>query len=171
MMLMYKLGLSQSLHDIKYYAEVEDRKISLHDITNQREVASMSFSKSRFNIKEEWEILSFKPTVKDSLNALLTEFEKTAKPKSIVYFADRRKDYSKEFIDNGFCVDKVIGPQCWWVNKKMQRYHDKHFKKSIASEVLGEKFTNSDEQLSKLKSMRWMRIYDCGMLKLVKHLA
>ena len=165
----YAFGLASSIHDFQYQISIEKRKIVLYDKHTKATIAALSFSKSRFNIKEQWEILSFESIAKDSFAILLNVFEKTFNPQSIVFFIDRRWDNGNEYLKNGFVLNDILPPQCWWFNKaKLHRYHERFFKNIIAPGVLNEKFTGLDEQISKLNALGWMRIYDCGMLKFVK---
>ena len=147
---------------------------SLCLIKSNEVVAELVFSKSRFNIKEEWEFISYETKkgiiVDDGLKILTDSFIQEFKPKSIVTFIDRSYSIEEEFLKVGFKIVNVLKPTCWWIFKKdfSFKYHNLEFKKNIASTILNEEFKNTPQQIQKLIESNWIRIYDCGYIKMIK---
>lgn len=152
---------------------VEGQKISIVERQTNSNLMSVLFSHSRLNIKEEWEIADMHEalfiTVEGGLERIISEFEKQFHPKSVTVFVDRRWSNGSEYEACGFKTVKKLKPQCWWFDiHDIHRHHEREFVEKIANEILNEKFTHSRKQMDKLKQLGWMRIYDCGKLKMVK---
>lgn len=143
---------------------------------NDEIVASLHFCKSRLNINEEWEFMSYETkngiVVDNGLKRLTNEFEKIYDPSSIVSFIDRSYSNEQDFLNAGFVRDSICKPRLWWYNKRnlIEKYHNAQFKKDIAPMILGETFVNSQNQIERLVKGYWLRLYDCGLTKVVKRI-
>lgn len=159
-------------HDLEVV--FSNQTIHLRDPKLDCILASIAVSRSRLNIKEDQEILEYSESkdciVDNGFERLLEEFEKKFFPRSIAMFVDLRWDDGKRFANCGFTIQKKLKPTCWWFNKSrlIERIHHAEFKKTIAPILLKEEFTGSINQISQLKKKGWMRVYDCGQLKLTK---
>lgn len=108
--------------------------------------------------------------VSNAVQVMVAELEKHTKPSSMTAFVDCRWSNGCEFTSAGFKAESVLQPQLWWFKRgEMLRHSAEQFSESIAPLELGEEFTSSCEQVNYLLANGWMRIYDCGKLKLEKH--
>lgn len=136
-------------------------------------VSLMSFSKCRFDKTHEWELTRFCSKlgyhVVGGAGRLLKQFEKTAHPKSIVTYADRRWSVGKLYNALGFEHVGNSKTNYWYFNDyrnpvlKSRMLFQKHKLKS--------KLTVFDESKSEYENMRangWHRIFDCGNMVFVK---
>ena len=136
-------------------------------------ISLMTFGKSRFSKKYEWELIRFCNKtgyhVPGSAGKLLKFFEKTMKPKSIVSYADRRWSVGKLYYSLGFNLDHTSNPNYWYFkpNKPYVIYNRIGFQKHKLPKLLKE----YDPKLSETKNMEnngYMRLWDCGNLVFVK---
>ena len=108
---------------------------------NDELVAIMSFGKSRFSNKYEWEMLRFCTKlnyhIPGGAGKLLKHFERTHKPKSLVSYADRRWSNGNMYKQLGFTLDHVSAPDYWYFNSysnmilKSRMQFQKHMLKNI----------------------------------------
>ena len=79
----------------------------------------MTFGKSRFNKKFEWELLRFCNKlgyhVPGAAGKLLKHFERNWNPKSLISYADRRWSRGKLYEALGFKIDHVSRPDYWYL--------------------------------------------------------
>lgn len=133
-------------------------------------VSLMTFGKTRFSKKYEWEMLRFCNKlgyhVPGAASKLLKYFEKTYQPKSLVSYADRRWSQGKLYKALGFQLDHVSKPDYWYFKNGILESRIKYQKHKLKN--LLEKF---DENLSEVQNMianGYSRIFDCGNLVFVK---
>ena len=156
---------------------IETHKNNIDLIYQNNCVAKLVFSKSRMNIHEEWEIQNYCTAdgiiVDNGLNYAINEFEKQFKPKSIVTFIDRRWNNENDFANCGFFKQSFLSPQLWWFNTRLcERIISQTFEKTIAYELLNCKLSyNNNQHIQILNKNGWMRIYDCGKIKMTKYLS
>lgn len=166
-----KLKLAKKIDSQHCCIKEDENRLVLLENRSNIEVASLKFSKMKSS-KDQWQVC-YQTTdfidVEDGLEALLQKFEEKYKPKSIAAFIDRRLDDGKDFMNAGFMLERKIKPCCQWFNsRQLIRHSESHFKKKIARILLHEKFKKTKQQIYALNKLGWMRIYDCGFLKLVK---
>ena len=135
------LGVSSHVNADECDVKVDGQCVSLVEKHTEQVIAYAVFSKSRFNIEEEWEMTSY--VVKDfmivdnGLKRILDAFAETFAPSSITAFIDRRWNDGAEYENCGFKLVKTLDPQCWWFNKTtLHRYHENDFKRNIAHDLL-----------------------------------
>ena len=141
-------------------------KVSLGLYDGEDLVALMTFGKSRFSKKHEWELLRFCCKlgyhVPGGAGKLLKHFEKTCAPKSLVSYADRRWSRGGLYEALRFSKTGVSKPNYWYFKgrKLMSRIN---FQKHKLKKILP-KF---DENLSEKQNMAengYNTVYDCGNL-------
>ena len=83
----------------------------------------MTFSKSRFSKKYEWEMVRFcnklNYHIPGAASRLLKYFEKNWKPHSIVSYADRRWSTGNLYNALGFSLDHISPPNYWYFKTNM----------------------------------------------------
>ena len=137
---------------------------------NNELISLMTFGKSRFNKKYEYELLRFCNKlgyhIPGAASKLLKYFERMYNPKSLISYADRCWSKGNMYEKLGFNLLGKSKPNYWyWKNniKESRLKYQKHKLKDIL-----EKF---DENLSESENMKlngYNRIYDCGNLVYVK---
>ena len=82
----------------------------------------MTFGRSRFSKKYEWEMLRFCVKtgyhIPGGAGKLLKHFERTYRPKSLVSYADRRWSQGGLYEKLGFTLDHASRPDYWYWNYK-----------------------------------------------------
>lgn len=136
-------------------------------------IALMTFGKTRYNRKYEWELLRFSTElgyhIPGAASRLLKYFEKNYHPKSLISYADRRWSQGKLYTALGFKLDHISPPNYWYLNTQddFKRYNRVNFQKHKLKSIL----QNFNESLSEVNNMRnngYTRIFDCGNLVFVK---
>ena len=136
-------------------------------------ISLMTFGKSRFNKKAEWELLRFCNKlgyhIPGGAGKLLAHFERNWNPLSLISYADRRWSRGKLYETLGFKLDHISGPDYWYLkpNNTTILYRREKFQKRKLKAQL-EIF---DESLSEVENMRnngYTRIFDCGNLVFMK---
>ena len=84
----------------------------------------MTFGKSRFNKKYEWELLRFCNKlgyhIPGAAGKLLKYFERNYHPKSIISYADRRWSQGKLYKALNFQLDHSSAPNYWYFKSYTQ---------------------------------------------------
>lgn len=124
-------------------------------------VAVMTFTKSRFNSKFDWELSRFAClrdlTIVGGFSKLLNHFRQSYHG-SIVSYADRRLSYGDVYQKNGFNLIRVNKPSYYYVDKNcLGRYHRMNFQKKLIG-------AESCSEYEKAREMGYERIWDCGTL-------
>lgn len=141
---------------INYALKFEDRIVAL-----------MTFSKSRYSKKHDWELVRFCPLIDTNVvggfSKLLSHFRKNHKG-SIVSYADRSRSLGNVYEKNGFTLTRTNPPSYWYVNFKVaeKRLHRTNFMKS--------KITSKGDLRTEAEIMvdlGYDRIWDCGTLTFV----
>lgn len=132
-------------------------------------ISVMTFGKSRFNKKYEWELLRFcnklNYHVPGGASKLLRFFERTYCPTSLVSYADRRWSIGKLYAALGFNLDHKSAPNYWYFksfkNPKLESriQFQKHKLKNILP-----KFDESRSEFENMSDNGFYRIFDCGNL-------
>lgn len=133
----------------------------------------MTFGKCRFNKKYEWELLRFCNKlgyhIPGGASKLLTYFERTYKPKSLISYADRRWSRGVLYEKLGFTLDHISSPNYWYFNDYATMELKSHvcFYKHKLSNIL-EKYNANMSEVDNMKMNGYKRIFDCGNLVFVK---
>jgi len=140
--------------------------ISLGLFYNDELVSIMTFGKSRFNKKYEYEILRFSnklyTQVIGGAGKIFSYFIKSYNPKSIVSYADRRYSVGKMYSAIGFTIDNMSKPNYFYFKPgEIDLYNRITFQKHKLSnklEIFDEKLTESQNMFNN----GFRRIWDCG---------
>lgn len=150
-------------------------KVNLGLFYQDELVSLMTFSKPRFSKQYDWELVRFCNKlgyhIPGAAGKLLSYFEKSYSPKSLVSYADRRWSYSKKNVYQtlGFTLSHVSAPNYWYFKGIEFSSRIKYQKHKLAA--LLETF---DPELSEIQNMMangYNRIFDCGNLVYIKHYA
>ena len=135
-------------------------------------VSVMTFGKTRFSKKYEWEMLRFCSKlnyhVVGAAGKLLSYFEKTYRPKSLVSYADRRWSQGKVYKALGFTLDHISAPNYWYFKSNSLILESRvKFQKHRQKKLL-ENFDPSKTEVENMKANKYFRIFDCGNLVFTK---
>lgn len=146
--------------------------IALGLFHNSQLVSLMTFGKTRFSKKYEWEMLRFCSKlgchVPGAASKLLKYFEKTYQPKSLVSYADRRWSQGKLYKALGFTLDHISPPNYWYfkantLNLESRIKYQKHqLKKKL------QVFDPLKTEVENMSDNNFYRIFDCGNLVFTK---
>ena len=136
-------------------------------------VSLMTFSKPRFNRDYEWELVRFcnrlNHHVLGGASKLLTHFERTYRPRTIVSYADRRWSMNSDDVlyrKLGFSLKSISQPNYWYV-KDGDVFNRVMFQKHKLKGLL-DKFDESKSEWQNMQNNGYDRIFDCGNLVFVK---
>lgn len=135
-------------------------------------VCLMTFGKSRYDRKYEYELLRYccklRYNVVGGEAKLLKHFEKAYKPKSLITYCDRRYSQGEYWKDLGFKLSKITKPNYFYVDSAHKiRFSRMLFRKHL----LKNKLKLFNPELSEYQNMRnngYETIYDCGLFVFVK---
>ena len=135
-------------------------------------VSLMTFGKSRFSKKYEWEMLRFCNKmgchVPGAASRLLKRFEELHHPKSLVSYADRRWSTGKLYRTLGFDLVSKSRPNYWYFKgsegKLMSRMK---FQKHRLAKILKD-FDPGKSEVENMRNNGYFRIFDCGNLVFAK---
>jgi hypothetical protein len=128
-------------------------------------VAVMTFGKSRFNKKYEYELLRYaselETVVVGGASKLFKYFLKTYSPSSVITYCDLRWNTGNMYNKLGFKYEKETGPNYWYTkyyNTFESRIHyQKHKLKNILSV-----YNESLSEWENMKNNGYDRFWDCG---------
>ena len=136
-------------------------------------ISLMTFGKSRFNKKYEWELLRFCNKlgyhIPGGASRLLKHFERNQKPKSLISYADRRWSQGKLYEALGFQLDHISEPDYWYFNSYEQPILEsrvKYQKHKLKNILISFDELKTEEQ--NMKSNGFHRVFDCGNLVFTK---
>jgi very-short-patch-repair endonuclease len=129
-------------------------------------VAVMTFGKSRFNKKYEWELLRYSSACNCSVvggaGKLISYFKKSYTPRNVISFADRRWSLGKLYKKLGFDFLHDSAPNFWYWKKNGLHLESRiKYQKYKLKDLL----KNYDESMSASTNMfsnGFRRIWDCG---------
>ena len=135
-------------------------------------VSLMTFSKTRFNKKYEWELVRFCNKlgyhIPGSAGKLLKYFEKYYQPKSLISYADRRWSQGALYNKLGFQLDHISYPNYWYFKTRFLLESRIKYQKYKLSKILTS-FDPCKTETENMKANGYNRIFDCGNLVYVKH--
>ena len=155
----------------KYHLQGQCKSsINLGLFYKNRLVSVMTFSKSRYNKKIDWELLRyasiFSFNVIGGASKLLKHFEKHNSG-SIISYADKRWGDGNLYRELGFKEMNDSSPSYFYI-KGTKRYNRIMFQKHKLKNLLD----NFDETLSEYENMSnhgFMRVWDCGNKVFIKN--
>lgn len=142
-------------------------KIGLYE--NDKLLSIMTFGKSRFDKKVEWEIIRYcnllNVSVIGGASKLLNYFIKTYNPNSIISYSDRRYFDGLVYNTIGFKFINNTSPNYFYINKNYKTLYSRMmFQKHKLSKLL-ENFDPSLSEWQNMKNHGFDRIWDCGHSK------
>lgn len=159
--------------EINHLAGHAPAKLHVGLIHKNAIVAIGSFGKPRYKTSEEWELIRFCSlcgvTVVGGFDKILSFFEKSVVPKSIVSYIDLRYFDGHGYINNGFSQERITTPNYFYFhpNKTTGLFSRIAFQRH----KLAGKLKVFDPTLSEAENMYlngYLKIYDAGNLKMVK---
>lgn len=133
-------------------------------------VAAMSFGKSRFDKKTEWELLRFavktNTIVIGGASKLFTWFLRTVSPSSVVSYANRMYSSGALYRSLGMRLKHISRPGYKYTKDFTTCYDRQHFQKHKLAKLL----PIFDQNLSEADNMKingYTRIWDCGQFAFV----
>ena len=134
-------------------------------------ISLMTFGKTRFSKKYEWELLRFCSKLNwhviGAASKLLKHFEKEYSPKSLVSYADRRWSQGKVYKAIGFNLEHASLPNYWYWKDASQIYSRVKFQKHTLERQL-ETYDPNLTEVQNMKNNHYSRIFDCGNLVFAK---
>jgi very-short-patch-repair endonuclease len=134
-------------------------------VYNDKIIAAMSFGKSRFNKKFEWEILRYSSELNTNVvggaSKLFAHFIKTHNPNSVITYADRRWGEGKFYENLGFTFSHSSSPNYFYTKNHRSVYSRHEFQKHKLKDKL-EVFDPNLTEWQNMSTNGWDRIWDCG---------
>jgi hypothetical protein len=128
-------------------------------------VSVLTFGKSRYNKKYEWEILRFcnalNTNVVGGFSKMLKFFTENYKPKSIITYADARFSDGGLYRKNGFTEMAFSKPNYFYT----QKYDGLESRVKYQKHKLKDKLESFDPELTEWENMQmngFDRVWDCG---------
>jgi len=139
---------------------------------NDTLVSIMSFSKSRYNSKYEYELIRFcnllYTNIPGAASKLLTYFERNYNPKSIISYANRRWSQGNVYEKLGFIFSHYTNPNYFYFRNSEKIESRQKFQKHKLKNIL----LNFDETKSESENMLsngYNKIYDSGNKAYIKY--
>jgi len=133
-------------------------------------VAVMTFGKSRFNKKAQYELIRYanilNTNVVGGASRLLKEFERRYQPTSLISYSDRRYNLGNLYIKLGFNHVNTNGPGYWYTDFKSIVSRLRYQKHKLSKE-----FTQVENSLSTreiISKNGFFKIYDSGQDVFIK---
>jgi len=138
---------------------------------NDELVAAMSFCKSRYNKKYDWELLRYSNTLYTNVvggaSKLLKHFEKTHNPSSIISYCDLRWNTGTVYEKIGFTKISQSNPNYWYIKNGKNSESRIKYQKHKLSTILNS-FDPMMTEWDNMKENGYDRIWDCGNFVFVK---
>jgi len=129
-------------------------------------VSLMTFGKTRFSKKYEYEMIRFCNkkfiSVVGSASKLYKYFINNYKPKNIVSYADRRYSNGNLYKQLGFEFSHFSNPNYWYCNNSSYNLYSRiKFQKHKLHNLL-ENFDVNKSEVKNMTDNHYRRIFDCG---------
>ncbi len=129
-------------------------------------VSLMTFGKSRYDKKVEWEMLRFcnklNTSVTGGASKLFKYFNNQFSPKTLVTYADKRYSSGRLYDTLGFKFSHDSKPSYFYFNKnELKLFSRLTFQKHKLSKLLNDFRSNLTER-ENMKNNGYYRIWDCG---------
>lgn len=127
---------------------------------------SMTFGKSRYNTKYEWELIRMttasNTVVRGGASKLFKHFINTYNPQSIITYADLRFSEGSVYPTMGFTFLRYTEPNYWYFHPQDLRLQSRvKYQKHKLSELLSN-FDETKTEWDNMKLNGFDRIWDCG---------
>lgn len=137
-------------------------------------VSIITFKKSRYDKKFEWEITRFSSElgirVVGGFSKMLKYFINNYDPNNIMTYADRSISVGNVYLKNGFTLLDVTKPNYFYIHpNKFNIFHREQFQKHKLEKLL-EVFDKEKTEVENMKLNGYSRIWDCGNYKFVLNL-
>ena len=139
-------------------------------VHNDSVVAAMTFGRSRYNKKYQWEIYRFCTKLNTSIpgaaSKLFKYFIKLKSPNSIITYCDRRYSVGNLYSTLGFSELPPSPPNYFYFLKKSAL--NLHSRMQFQKHLLKKTLQKYDDSVSEWKNMQlngYDRIWDCGNLR------
>jgi len=146
-------------------------KIKLGLFYNNELVSVMTFDKSRYNKKYEYELLRFASLKNYSIiggaSKLLKYFERKYNPKSLISYANRRWSKGNLYEKLGFVFSRNTSPNYFYY-KGRTLYSRIKFQKHKLKNIL-DNFNEDKTELENMIDNNYRIIYDCGNMVFLKN--
>lgn len=127
-------------------------------------VSVMSFSKSRFNSKSQWEIVRYASLINTSVvgaaSKLFAYFVKTYNPENIVSYADRDLSNGAVYKTLGFTFSHMASPNYFYF--RGNRVYSRHTFQKKKLENLLETYDKTISEWDNMKNNGYNRYWNCG---------
>lgn len=124
-------------------------------------VSVMTFTKSRFNAKYEWELSRFSSKLNHSIVggfSKMLKYFRSYNSGSIISYADRRYSNGELYRKNNFNLIGINSPSYYYVDSNFnQRFHRMNFQKKYIN-------ATSQTEYERMRELGYQKIYDCGTL-------
>lgn len=135
-------------------------------IYNGEIVQAMSFGKSRYNKKYEWEILressALNKVIIGGCNKLLKKFETEMMPKSLISYCDYSIFNGNSYEKMGFKYVKLTPPNYKYLSKSRKELLSREkFQKHKLKNIL-EDFNENLTEVENMHNNGYLRFFDCG---------
>ena len=135
-------------------------------------VSLMTFGKTRFSKKYEYEMIRFCNkkflSIVGGASKLYKYFIRNYKPKSVISYADRRYSDGNLYNKLGFEFSHFSAPNYWYFKLPDMTLRSRiQFQKHKLSGLL-ETFDNSKTEIENMSNNKYRRIFDCGNIIYVK---
>lgn len=128
-------------------------------------VEAMTFGRSRYNKKYEWELLrlctKIRTTVVGGASRLFARFIEDAQPKSVISYCDIAKFSGNVYAKLGFVLDHTSAPAKVW--SKGDRYvTDNLLRQRGYDQLFGTNYGKGTSNEELMIQNGWRSVYDCG---------
>jgi hypothetical protein len=139
---------------------------------NDKLVSIMTFSKTRYNKNYEWEMVRFCTKLNTSIlggaSKLLTHFEKTYKPKTLITYADKRYSTGVLYQKLGFKLSHHTQPNYFYWKSTGEIITRISAQKHKLPKLLNNNFNYNFSEAINMFNNNYRRIWDCGNLVFIK---
>jgi hypothetical protein len=134
-------------------------------LLNGEIVAAMSFGRSRYSKKAEWELLRFSNKLHTSVvggaSRLFRHFIKEKSPTSVISYSDLRWNTGALYTKIGFTQTGVSGPNYWYTKDYKTLESRIKYQKHKLSAML-DAFVPEQTEWENMSNNGFDRIWDCG---------
>ncbi|MGI0076182.1 MAG: DUF7487 domain-containing protein [Nitrosopumilaceae archaeon] len=129
-------------------------------------VATMSFGKSRYNKRTQWELIRYSNKVNTNIvggaSKLFKQFITQHSPQSIISYSDKRWNTGNMYLKLNFGYSHASKPNYWYFNAQEYVLHSRiKFQKHKLEKQL-EMFDPNLTEWENMINNGWNRIWDCG---------
>lgn len=128
-------------------------------------VSLMTFGKTRFSKKYEWEMIRFCNkkfiSVIGGASKLYKYFSRNYKPKSVISYANRRYSNGNLYNKLGFKFSHFSKPNYWYFKNNQKLYNRIMFQKHKLKNLL-EYYDSNKSEIENMLENKYLRIFDCG---------